>query len=103
MDLDTIKVLFRAPDSLALYGIPYNMRPGQAPGDIYHAYRAYIPPPYGTYGAKCVDISDWIWLGGSTGWWGSMTRDQQADVQAFLARQGDLVPENPNEWSEVSL
>ena len=41
MNLESIKVLFRAPDSLTLYGISYDMREGQAPGDLWRAFHEY--------------------------------------------------------------
>jgi hypothetical protein len=84
-DLDSIKVLFRRDDSLELFGVPYNMRPGQSPRDIFRA---------GNTRGK------WIWLG-SPGWWGSMTKGEQALVKAFLAKHKADVPDGPNEWSTL--
>lgn len=81
--LDSIQVLWRQPDTMALYGIPYEMRPGQSPHNIQEKFRG-----------------DWIWLG-SPGWWGSLSRPEQERVRAFLAKQPDL-PEWPNEWIRVS-
>jgi len=99
--LDTILVLFRAPDTLlGLWGIPYRMRDGQQPGDIWRAHRDYVPPPYGTYGSKAPNISDWIYLG-TPGWFGDMTEVRIAEIKAFLARLGDVVPGSPNEWAVV--
>jgi len=66
-DLDTIRVLYRRDDSLELFGVPYKMRPGQGPKDIFRAGNA----------------KGWVWLGGP-GWWGSMTKGEQALVKAFL-------------------
>ena len=98
--LNKIKVLFRDPNTFALYGIPYKMRPGQAPGDLYRAHRDYVPPEYGTYGSKQININDWIWLG-SPGWYGHLTTTEQVLIQAFLSTLGELVPHGPYEWCEV--
>lgn len=81
--LDTIRVLYTAPETLSLYGIPYQMRPGQAPRDIGVGWR-----------------SDWIWLG-SPGWFGSMTVDEIALVKAFLHRVAIDIPQNPHEWTKI--
>lgn len=83
-DLDSIKVLFRRDDSLELFGVPYKMRPGQGAKDIFRA----------------GNTKGWIWLG-SPGWWGSMTKGEQALVKAFLAKHKDDVPTGPNEWSTL--
>src|SRR3990167_2877417 len=84
--LSTIRVLFRAPDSLALWGIPYEMNREvrQQPMDLFRAHGGALP--------------GWIYLG-SPGWWGAMTRDEQAEVTAFLA--GRDVPCNPCEWDTI--
>lgn len=44
-----------------------------------------------------------VWLG-SPGWWGSMTRAEREEVQAFLAplRALDAVPTHPGEWALLS-
>lgn len=81
--LDSIKTLYRQSDTLSLWGIPYKMRPGQQPRDIRPEYR-----------------TDWIWLG-SPGWWYTMTRADRELVSGFLVKLGDLVPQGPNEWSEL--
>lgn len=81
-DLKQIRVLYRKDDSLTLYGIPYEMKPGQAPKDILERYR----------GA-------WFYLG-EPGWYGNMTTWQMKTVRDFVDRleaQG-LVPNGPHEW-----
>ena len=82
-DLSTIRVLFRAPDTLALYGLPYEMRRdiGQAPRHLW----------------KAGQTKGWIWLG-SPGWFGSMTAGRRREVEAFLSRHKDDIPGNPYEW-----
>ena len=79
--LDSIKILFVAPDTLALWGVPYGMRRGQQPGDLWRAR----------------NTKGWIWLG-SPGWWGNMPREDQAAVEAFLAKHSDSIPGGPYEW-----
>lgn len=87
---------------MSLWGIPYDMRPGQQPGDLRRAHRDYVPPPPGWYGSKQIDLSDWVWLG-SPGWYGSMSREEQAEVKAFLDRlPKDAIPAWPEEWTKLS-
>lgn len=80
--LATIRVIYCAPETLSLYGIPYEMRPGQAPRDIRTDLRG-----------------DWIWLG-SPGWWGMLSKIEQDHVRVFLDARAPkgTCPENPNEW-----
>lgn len=89
MPLSTIRVLWRQPNgSMSLWGIPYPMRPGQAPRDLYERFDGPAP--------------DWIWLG-SPGWWGAMTRERIEEVKAFLAplREQGLIPTGPGEWADI--
>lgn len=100
MNLGVVKVLYRDRD-LALWGIPYLMRPGQSPRDLKDAHDDWRPLPPGHYGGmKRPDLSDWIWLG-SSGWFGSMTREQIQEVKTFLDENKELLPMNPYEWSEL--
>jgi len=84
--LSTIKILFRTPDDLSLYGIPYKMRPdiGQEPRHLW----------------KAGQTKGWIWLG-TPGWYGSMSNDDVAAVKAFLAKHKGDVPGGPYEWTEL--
>lgn len=84
--LRSIRVLYRQDDTLALWGIPYDMRPGQGPKDILPRFRDH-----------------WIWLG-SPGWWGSYSRVDQRLLKAYLRAAGaqDAIPQNPHEWSRLS-
>jgi hypothetical protein len=82
-DLSTIKALFRQPDTLALWGIPHELRPGQSPKDLHARYR-----------------SDWIFLG-YPGWYGNMPESRIVEIKQFLATQRDNIPMNPYEWSIV--
>lgn len=86
MSLSSIRVLWRCPGSMGLFGIPYEMRAGQSPRDLYDV----------------GNVSDWTWLG-SPGWWGSLSGPYQKRVAAFLGSLGDLVPEGPGEWSELPV
>ena len=99
--LQAIRVLFRAP-TLALYGIPYDMREGQSPGNLWRGRRR--PIVYGqTYGrteAAPGPQEDWIWLG-SPGWYGTMPESEQRAVEAFLAEHKDSVPGGPYEWDRI--
>jgi hypothetical protein len=92
-ELASVEVLWRQPDTLALWGIPYGMRAGQAPYDIWRARRD---------GPARVGVSDWIWLG-QPGWWGDLSRERRAAVEAYLAAlDPDVIPGGPCEWAEVS-
>lgn len=84
-DLKMIRVLYRQPDTMALYGIPYEMRRDvrQEPRDLIRGNAGQIP-------------GDWIWLG-SPGWYGSMSLDERAAVDLFLLVVGET-PDNPGEW-----
>jgi hypothetical protein len=96
IDLSPIRVLWRQPDTLALWGVPYDMRPGQQPGDLWRARQAYRPPRYGVLASPRISLSDWVYLG-SPGWWGSMPREDQASVKEWLT--GRDAPGGPGEWS----
>lgn len=100
--LASIKVLFRAPESLALYGIPYDMRPGQQPIDIWRTARSIHAR--GTAPAGYTDPrNEWIWLG-SPGWWGHLSAGEIAAVEAWLVERtarGE-VPGNPYEWCPIT-
>lgn len=105
--LPTIRTLYRQPDTLSLWGIPYAMREGQTPRDIWNAPRPdLLAQAAGRYGATMHAPGpqpDWVWLG-CPGWWGSIddSRDQRAIVE-WLATLGDSVPVNPCEWASVQV
>ena len=100
--LRSIRVLFRAPDTLALYGIPYDMREGQSPGDLWRGRRQPIvyDQTYGRTEAAPGPREDWIWLG-TPGWWGTMPKQEQKAVEAFLAEHKDSIPGGPYEWDRI--
>ncbi len=100
MDLSTIKVLWRQPGTMALWGLPYDMRPGQTPYDLWKAHRDYEPPPPGWYGSKQISLADWVYLG-SPGWHGAIPQDEQVAIQAFLEAHKDDVPHGPCEWTRI--
>ena len=102
--LAAIKVLWLQPDHLSLWGIPYRMRDdvGQTPNHLRRAYDEWVQPPYGTFGSKRVDLSDWIWLG-SPGWWGNLSKADRAVIEAWLAQPHvkASIPQGPGEWSYI--
>lgn len=103
IDLSTVRVLYRRSDTLTLYGIPYAMRPGQSPRDIYRAGRDAKPPAPGWYGTPSRDYTaEWVYLG-EPGWWGSLSRERIAEVKAWLEGlpQG-AIPEWPEEWTDLA-
>lgn len=105
--LATAHVLWRQPDTLALWAIPHPMRPGQSPRDL---WENRLRPDerkraVGWHGATQVSpgpLDGWMYLG-SPGWWGNLSEDEQRTVEAFLAplRAAGCVPTHPNEWCEV--
>jgi hypothetical protein len=99
--LASIKILFRRDESLTLYGIPYNMRPGQQPGDLWRAWRDYVPPQPGHYGSKNIDLSDWIYLG-EPGWFDITDREEIDAIKAWLAIHVNDVPDGPFEWTTIN-
>jgi hypothetical protein len=109
MRLDSIVVLWRQPDTLALWGIPHGMRAGQSPRDLWEG-RA-IPDDLrraaGHHGAMLPapgPRDGWVWLG-QPGWWGSLAREDRLAVEDFLGRlaTAGLVPEGPGEWCRIII
>lgn len=88
--LRTIRVLFRTPESLDLYGIPYI--PQGSPRDLYCRRRR--DGNMEIVGPK----SDWIWLG-TPGWFGNYNEKQIGEIKAFLKLHHDTIPGNPYEWA----
>lgn len=84
--LDSLRVLWRKPNCLSLWGIPYEMRPGQSPRDLYNAGRT----------------EGWIWLG-CPGWYHNMSETQIALAKAFeiRMREQDLLPTGSGEWQRL--
>lgn len=82
-----VKALFRQPDSLGLWGVPYEMRPRQQPGDLWRA----------------GNTKGWVYLG-HPGWWGSLERSDQEAIKAFLEpyERAGLVPGSAYEWSRAA-
>jgi hypothetical protein len=98
-----IFVLYRKPDALGLYGIPYRMREGQSPRDLQKAHDDYVPPRPGHYGSKQTDLSDWVYLG-HPGWWGDMGAGHpvRKAIVAFAAEHPDAIPRGPYEWVDLT-
>jgi len=96
MTLDTIQVLFRSPSFGHLYGIPYAMRPGQGPADLWNSRR--LQRYNGRTTPNPGPGEDWVWLGAGD-WYGTMAAEDVAAVKEFLAEVGSWVPETPGEWA----
>lgn len=97
--------LFRASDTMALWGITHTLRPGQSPGDLWRARKESIerwrePRPAQTVGVPEPLKLDWVWLG-SPGWWGDMPDKLRAQIEAFTEKHSTLIPESPNEWTNL--
>lgn len=95
-DLNAIRILFRAPDSLALYGIPYEMRKdvGQEPRHLWRAADARLDRiARGTRpdAAGKSPTEGWVFL-----------QERDNEVRAWLSALDD-VPEDPMEWCEAKL
>ena len=112
-NLAAIRVLYRQADTLALWGVPYEMRAdvGQNPRHIERARERNnedlwrknwsITHPRLTYQDP---HGGWIWLG-QPGWWGPYAAGspERLAVEAFLAGlPAGAIPEGPCEWSRLS-
>jgi hypothetical protein len=107
MNLASIRVLWRQPDVMALWGIPYPMRPKQSPMNLWESTKVpdtakHAAGHYGHFLATPGPREGWIWLG-SPGWWGHLTPAQQAAIATYLEplQARDLIPVGPNEWIEL--
>jgi hypothetical protein len=87
--LSTIRVLWRQPDVMSLWGIPYEMRPGQAPRDLWRAATARYENPHG-----------WIYLG-TCGWFASLTEPEIDLIKTWEKEHRANIPEGPGEWSHA--
>lgn len=76
-DFSSIKVLWRKPETMELFGIPYKMNPQQSPKDL----------------APRLETS-WIRLGYEGGW-------ASPEAEEFVKSLGDAVPESPNEFVDL--
>lgn len=98
IDYSKIVVLYRRDDSLELFGIPYDMRPGQSPRHIWEGARRYYDGLAGmrtraTREAPNRDFTaDWISLG--------VPGRETTETLAWLATLED-VPQGPHEWCRV--
>lgn len=111
-NLAQIRVLYRQPDTLALWGIPYDMRAdvGQQPRDIERAREENNDGLYRKNWARTLPRptyqdphEGWVWLG-QPGWWGSYEAGspERVAVEAFLAElPPDVIPQGPCEWTKV--
>jgi hypothetical protein len=107
--LETIRVLWRQPDLMSLWGIPYAMRPGQSPRQLWESRKMpdTAAQAAGYYGRTISDPGPregWIWLG-QPGWWGRYDKATQDAITAFLEplRAAGVVPTGPAEWSDVTV
>jgi hypothetical protein len=106
-DLDRIVVLWRQPDLLALWGIPYAMREScqQTPKHLWDARHSFYEKPIAnrTYARRNpTDLSDWIWLG-QCGWWGSLLPEERTAIEVWLSplEMLGLVPKGPCEFVDL--
>lgn len=94
--LHTIRILFRAPDTLRLYGIPYEMRKdvGQEPRHLWQAAQRRADDMHKLRPGTPVGpnpTAGWIFIG-----------EDEPDNRAWLAALDD-VPQHPYEWCECKL
>lgn len=113
-NLSAIRVLYRQPDTLALWGVPYDMRAdvGQQPRDIERARETRNERRWSDWikygGSSRPEEQDphegWVWLG-QPGWWGPYSEGspERLAVEAYLAGlPAGAVPEGPCEWTRLS-
>jgi hypothetical protein len=91
--LAKIRVLWRAPDTADLWGLPYDLREGQTPYDLFKA--STMPHPTRGF---LTSISDWVWLG-QPGWWGHLDKHAQEAITVFLEKHAAHVPKNAPDFS----
>jgi len=112
--LATVKVVFRSPEALSLWGIPYEMRPDQIPGTLWQNRMVEDTSAVsrGWPGAKKSlpgPREDWLYLGepgGAPGWFGRMSTTSRElnlmrDFVARLRETGNL-PKKPWGWISIS-
>lgn len=97
--LASIRVLYRRSDTLTLWGIPYPMREGQSPRDLWKGTPFPLPGHYGTPGRCAGPREDWINLG-APGWYPGSASDLP-HITSWLQGLKDYVPEGPEEWCEL--
>lgn len=98
-NFDSIKILWRHPYNGYLYGIPYELRPGQTPNDLFKAKWPGKPMSPGDResvwsGGKDSDTvpNDWI-----------LVREYEAGSEWWKdKKQRDLVPGQPYEWQRLT-
>lgn len=98
-----IRVIWRQPDTMSLWGIPHAMRAGQTPGNLWGGRLVpdTIRRAQGWHGATLRSPGPregWVWLGAPC-WWGNLPESAQRAIEAY--RKLLDVPSNPGEWSEV--
>lgn len=103
--LSRIKVLWRQPDTLSLWGIPYDMRPGQSPYDLWRSTTIAdtAAAACGRYGYRITTPGPrpgWLWLG-RPGWWGGITGNEQDTLKLWLAVVADYIPGNACEFDAI--
>lgn len=105
--LATVRVLWRQPDLMTLWGLPYEMRVGQSPYDLWKSTTTEdtVRSASGWHGARLPAPGPrpgWLWLG-QPGWWGHLTPEERAAIEDFLAplRAADLIPSGPCEWTAL--
>lgn len=97
-DLRSVRVLYR-DRNLQLWGIPYDLRPGQSPRDLFDSRtEPVLGTHYGQARSAPGPRADWIWLG-APGWYSTMSPGERNETKAFLA--GLDVPKNAHEWTRV--
>lgn len=101
--LRAIKTLWRQPDTMTLWGLPYVLRPGQSAYNLFKAERDWRRPRYDDRtGPRRISLADWVYLG-EPGWWGRRGEGEKQRVERYLSRPDirGCVPESPVEQSPV--
>lgn len=106
-----IRLLWRQPDTMALFGIPYGMRAGQQPRDLLPTIRDVRIVKGKKVEGMVIGTrwgqtpADWVYLG-SPGWWGSIPLEEQEEIGAFLFEiekvSPGMVPGGPAEWCDLA-
>lgn len=100
--LDSIQVLYRDPDRGSLYGIPYEMREGQSPTDLWRGRTRqdplHMPPTYLGYTIPDPGPREgWVWLP-HTSYRAHLSEEEKCLLEEFMAEVGDWEPKTYFEW-----
>ncbi len=104
--LEGVRILFRSPDAGGLWGVPYLMREGQAPYDLWKARKDFLNNlSFAAYDyrrsldedvQKRLALEDWVLIPEFE--WDYRSEEDKRDALAFLEKWKGSIPKGPREW-----